>query len=233
MRLLWLLLTTGCLITPLVHAQAGGKLQNHEVLREQAMQFLVRQVGATADSLVRVQAIDPELRLPACPAPEFFIPTPPPPVLRGSVRVGVRCLSPQAWAIYMNASVTESKVYYMARGPLEAGHILAPEDIIGSKVQPGEFPAGAVSDPEQLIGRTLRQSLTAGAVLRPSLLRTELVVTAGQAVKLIANGAGFSISSEGRAMGNASSGQRVQVRSASGQIVQGVALPNGAVSITP
>ena len=82
-----------------------------------------------------------------------------------------------------------------------------------------------------MIGRTLRQSLTAGSVLRPSLLRTELVITAGQTVKLVANGPGFSISSEGRAMGNASGGQRVQVRSASGQIVQGVALPNGSVSI--
>ena len=231
MRLLWLLLT-GCLITPLAQAQAGGKPQSHEALREQATQFLIGQVGVAADSLVRVQAIDPQLRLPACPAPEFFIANPPA-VLRGSLRVGIRCLSPQAWAIYMNASVTESKIYYRVRGPLEAGHILGPEDIVGSKAQPEEFPAGAISDSEQLIGRSLRQSLTAGTVLRPSMLRTELVITAGQTVKLLANGPGFSISSEGRALGNASSGQRVQVRSASGQVVQGVALPSGAVGITP
>ena len=231
MKLLWLFLT-GCLVTPLVQAQTGSKSQNHDALRTQVIQFLSAQVGAPGDALISVQPIDPQLRLPACQAPEFFIQNPPP-GLRGSLRIGIRCLSPQTWTVYLNANVTESKVYYMTRGQLEAGHILRAEDIVARKAAPEEMPSGAISDPEQLLGRSLRQSLAAGAVLHPFLLRTELVILAGQTVKLIANGAGFSISSEGRAMGNATSGQRVQVRSASGQIVQGIALPSGAVSITP
>jgi flagella basal body P-ring formation protein FlgA len=45
------------------------------------------------------------------------------------------------------------------------------------------------------------------------------------------NGRGFSISSEGRALNNASAGQVVQVRTASGQVVSGIARQDGLVDI--
>ena len=231
MRLCCLLLT-GCLLPHLTWAQAGGRLQNPELLRNQATQFLSNQPGIPADARIKVQAPDPQLQLLHCPAPEFSIPNPPA-VLRGPLRLSVRCGAPQAWTIYLSANIIEARTYYTLQDRLEAGHVLAAEDLATKHAYPEEFPAGAISDPQLLIGRSLLQTLDAGAVLRAPLLRTSFVITIGQTVKLVANGPGFSISTEGRALANAASGQRVQVRNSSGQIIQGIAQPGGIVSISP
>jgi flagella basal body P-ring formation protein FlgA len=226
------LLLTACLVTAPGRAQVEGKLHDHEDLVIQAVRFLSGQFGAAPETRIRVQALDPQLRLPACPAPKFFLPTPAP-TLSGSMRVGIRCLAPKAWTVYANASVSEARSYYVALLPLQAGHELRQEDLELRRAAPEDLPAGAVSDPQQLLGRTLRQALDAGAVLRVPLLRSNPVVLAGQTVKLVASGPGFSISAEGRALGSALSGQRVQVRNGSGQIIWGVALSQGVVSVTP
>ena len=226
------LLLTACLVTVPGWTQVEGKLHDHEDLVIQAVRFLSSQFGAAPETRIRVQALDPQLRLPACPAPKFFLPTPSP-TLSGSMRVGMRCLSPRTWTVYANASLSEARNYYVTQLPLQAGHELREEDLEIRRAAPEDLPAGAVSDPQQLLGRVLRQALDAGAVLRAPLLRSNPVVLAGQTVKLVASGPGFNISAEGRALGNALSGQRVQVRSGSGQIIHGIALTNGVVSVTP
>jgi len=226
------LLLTACLLPHLAWAQAADKMQNLELLRNQATQFLGSQPGIPADSRIKVQAPDPQLKLPHCPAPEFSLPNPPP-VLRGPIRISARCNTPQAWAIYLSASITEARTYYITQNRLETGHVLTPEDLATKRAYPEDFPSGAISEPQQLIGRSLQQGLDAGAVLRAPLLRTSFAITIGQTVKLVANGPGFSISTEGRALANAASGQRIQVRNSSGQIVQGIAQPGGIVSISP
>lgn len=50
-------------------------------------------------------------------------------------------------------------------------------------------------------------------------------------VQVQVQGLGFSINSEGKAMGNAAVGQSVRVRMASGQIVSGVAGEDGVIYI--
>jgi flagella basal body P-ring formation protein FlgA len=51
-------------------------------------------------------------------------------------------------------------------------------------------------------------------------------------VRITAKGPGFSVSSEGKALNNATEGQVVQVRTSSGQTVSGIARPSGIVEIT-
>jgi len=65
--------------------------------------------------------------------------------------------------------------------------------------------------------------LAAGAPLRNALLRPPLVVQQGHTTRLVLNGPGFSIQSEGQALANASRGDRVRVKTLSGQVVSGVA----------
>src|SRR5574340_225256 len=63
----------------------------------------------------------------------------------------------------------------------------------------------------------------AGAPLRTALLRPPLAVQQGQTARLVLNGPGFSVQSEGQALANASRGDRVRVKTASGEVVSGVA----------
>jgi flagella basal body P-ring formation protein FlgA len=83
----------------------------------------------------------------------------------------------------------------------------------------------------QAIGRTPTVSLAAGTPLRLDTLRSKPVVQQNQAVRLVLNGNGFSVASEGRAIGSAGEGQVVQVRTASGTVVSGTAKAGGMVEV--
>jgi flagella basal body P-ring formation protein FlgA len=54
-------------------------------------------------------------------------------------------------------------------------------------------------------------------------------VQQGQTVRLVASGAGFSVTTEGLALNNAGEGQPARVRLASGQVVSGMARAGGFV----
>jgi flagella basal body P-ring formation protein FlgA len=93
------------------------------------------------------------------------------------------------------------------------------------------MPNGIITDMAQAIGRTPTVSLAAGTPLRLDTLRSKPVVQQNQAVRLVLNGNGFSVSSEGRAIGSAGEGQVVQVRTASGTVVSGTAKAGGMVEV--
>ena len=57
------------------------------------------------------------------------------------------------------------------------------------------------------------------------------VVQQGQPVRLVAGGSGFSVSGEGRALTSGAEGDLVQARTASGQLVAGVAQADGVLSV--
>jgi flagella basal body P-ring formation protein FlgA len=93
------------------------------------------------------------------------------------------------------------------------------------------MPNGIITDMAQAIGRTPTVSLAAGTPLRLDTLKSKPVVQQNQAVRLVLNGNGFSVSSEGRAIGTAGEGQVVQVRTPSGTVVSGTAKAGGMVEV--
>jgi flagella basal body P-ring formation protein FlgA len=80
----------------------------------------------------------------------------------------------------------------------------------------------------QAIGRHTI-SLPSGAPLRLDALKAKPVVQQGQLVRVVSTGAGFKVSAEARAIGTASEGQVVQVRTPAGAIISGVASGNWSV----
>jgi len=138
-------------------------------LRDQAQAYL----AASIPGKVRVQIapLDPQLQLPACPRPEIFMP-PGTGAMRGTVRIGARCKQPQAWAIYLTATIQEARTYYLAKEALEAGRLLSASDLVADQAFPDELPPGAVVDERQWQGRTLTQPVSAGSPLRLQWLRT-------------------------------------------------------------
>lgn len=174
--------------------------------------------------------IDSHTQLRPCSSFEPFLPTGS--RLWGKSTVGVRCLAPSAWTVYVPVQVKISGNYLIAARQVTAGQALVAEDIVIRSGDLSSFPANIVTDQAQALGKTAKNRIAAGQPLRSDFLIAPWAVQQGQSVKLVSKGSGFSVSSEGKALNNASDGQVAQVRTSSGQTVSGIARPGGMVEVT-
>ena len=181
------------------------------------------------DAIVRVGRVDDRLALPACAALNTF--NPPGARAWGHTTVGVRCDGPLQWQIHVPAQIIVNGIYLTTSRALGAGHAITAADLTPASADIAQLPAGVATQLEQVLGKTMANSLAAGQPLRLDALRAPLVVQQGQAVKLITRGAGFQVSAEGQALGSASDGQLTQARLPSGQIVSGVARAGAIIEV--
>lgn len=232
---LTLLIATLGLASQFAFAQAADPAQQPRqeigVLKQTVEQFLKKQaIGLPGDIQVEVGSIDPRMKLPACPQPEAF--------LRrgnkawGKTTVGVRCTAPNTWTVYIAATVGVRSEYVVATVPLAQGQTISESDIAKVKGDLTTMPPGIITEPSQAIGRTVASSVSIGAPLRQDALRNQQAIQQGQAVRIVLNGAGFSVTSEAKALNNANEGQLTQVRTAAGQVVSGIAKLGGIVELT-
>ncbi len=126
--------------------------------------------------------------------------------LWGRVSVGVRCNTGQPWTRYVPAYVAVHGNYYVAARPLSAGQVLTPADATVREGDLTALPRGVVVDAAQFDGVTALNSIASGAPLRRESLRAAIAVQQGQNVRLRARGAGFTVSTEGKAMASAAAG---------------------------
>jgi flagella basal body P-ring formation protein FlgA len=81
------------------------------------------------------------------------------------------------------------------------------------------------------VGKLTLAALPAGASLRPDMLRAPFAVAQGQQVRVLFQGEGFRVGSEGRALSSAAVGEAAQVRTASGKVVKGTVQAPGVVEV--
>lgn len=203
--------------------------QDPAALQVHAERFLQTQTGGLPGK-VTIDVKPPRNGLPACAALEAFQPAGSRAI--GKTTVGVRCLAPGQWTVYLPAQVRVIDRYAVTRQPLPANHVLTAADIVLSEGDLGALPIDVVSDAAAMVGYRTVSGLAAGAPLRHTLLRPPLAVQQGQVTRLMLNGPGFSVQSEGQALANASRGDRVRVKTASGQVVSGVAQDGQQVVVT-
>lgn len=209
-----------------VHANS----QNMDQLMDQAVNYLVKKTGNNPETLIQVLPPDTNLDLPACDRLDFISPASTR-TLNGNIRLGVKCSSPLSWTIYLNAKIQQKKEFVVSRYRLRAGQIITPNDLAIEKDYPENLPYGYITDPQVIVGKSVIQDMEPGTPMVSPGLKTEYAITFGQNVRILANGPGFKISSEGKAMGNATLGQNVQVKVASGQLINGIARTGGIVEI--
>jgi flagella basal body P-ring formation protein FlgA len=178
----------------------------------------------------RITPLDARTKLARCDAYEPFQPAGTTPW--GRTTVGVRCLGPASWTLYVQVRISVEAQYLVAARPLAAGQIVGENDFVTRSGDLGTLPAAVLMDAGQALGKTVRIGIAAGQPLRSDQLTAPWAVQQGQKVKTVSRGAGFSVSNEGRALNNAQEGQVVQVRTPAGQTVSGIARPGGIVEIT-
>ena len=218
------------LAAPFASAQQANARQDLESLRQLAQQFLATQsAGLPGKVTVTVGALDQRMQLAACPAPQAF--QQPGARAWGKTTVGVRCAAPTPWTVYIQSQVSVETQYVAAAMPLAQGQQIDASQLVMVSGDLAALPNGVLTDMAQAVGRTSSMSVQSGAPIRADLLKSKPVVQQGQAVRVVSGGAGFRVSAEARAIGNASEGQVVQVRTPAGAIISGVAKAGGLVEV--
>jgi len=203
--------------------------EDGETIRATALAFLKQQVtGLPGHVEVTVAPAFPR-GLGACSTLQPFVPNGA--RLWGRTTVGVRCVAEHPWTVWMQARVSVQSTYYVAAHPLAPGQVLAEADLVARDGDLTLLPQSIITAPSQAVGAVALMRVGAGLPLRQDMLKNAASVTAGQSVRVVAQGNGFAISAEGSAMSSATPGQPVRVRTAAGQIIMGIVKDSSTVEI--
>ncbi len=210
--------------------QAAEAWQSLDAIQATVEAFVKEQVSTQpGDYKATVSRLDPRLRLSKCDQLTPFRTTGN--RLWGNTSIGVRCNTPKPWSIYVPVHIKVTREVLVTTRPLASGQTLTAEDVRVQSRDITAYAGSAITGMDQIEGRIVTAPVAEGSVLRTEMLRAGQIVRQGQQVKLIAQGAGFRVSSEGIAMSNASAGQVVGVKTRSGQVIKGVAKSEGVVEV--
>ncbi|KVO76723.1 flagellar biosynthesis protein FlgA [Burkholderia ubonensis] len=203
--------------------------QDPDTIRRTALAFLQQQIAGLPGKPAASVASSFPRGLAACTTLEPFLPTGA--RLWGRTTVGVRCAGERPWTVYLQARVTVQATYYAAARQIAPGEVLTAADLVARDGDLTLLPLAVITDPSQAVGSTALARVAAGLPLRQDMLKSAASVSAGQTVRVVAAGPGFTISAEGSALANAAPGQSVRVRMAAGQIVTAIVKDAGTVEI--
>ncbi|WP_431273572.1 flagellar basal body P-ring formation chaperone FlgA [Variovorax ureilyticus] len=167
--------------------------------------------------------------LPPCSDFEAFMPTGTAP--RGRVSIGLRCRGEKPWTRFVSANVAVEGRYFVAARAIEPGMTLGAGDFIERTGDLTALPRSVLTDATALRGVTSAQRIAAGAPLRKEQMRSMIVIQQGQTVQVVAQGAGFTVSTEGKAMTRAEVGAAVQAKTRDGRLVSGIADEEGQIRL--
>ena len=173
---------------------------------------------------VKVGKLDPRLKLAPCQHIDTYLPPGLP--VWGATRMGLRCTQgSKLWNVSIPIQVSVYAQATVLKSALAAGSVLDASELAQAEVDIAAAPGAAVSDPMLAVGRTLQRSLAAGATLRQNDLKARQYFAAGETVRVTAIGPGWSVVTEGQAIGAGIEGQTVHVRTEAGRLLN--ARPTG------
>lgn len=195
-------------------------------LTAQLNQFFKARDAQHADSM-QVVLRTPAAQWPPCETPHFSLPGNSRPW--GNISVAANCGQQRR---YLQVQVQVSGQYVVAARQVTRGTTLASADLLLMRGRLDTLPTRAVLNPLQAVDAISVRDIQPGQAVTLAMVRQPWRVKAGQNVMVIAQGEGFNVSGEGRALNNAVVAQSVRVRMGNGQIVNGKVAADGNVLIT-
>lgn len=210
------LAATLLLLSPL--AQADG-------LQEKLTTFFAQQLAGFSDD-VKVTVRTPSNLYPSCEQPSFTVTGTT--KLWGNVNVLARCANEKR---YLQVAVQATGNYVVAAVPVARGSVLQSNSVTLKRGRLDQLPPRTMLDINQAQNAVSLRDVAPGQAIQLSMLRQAWRVKAGQQVMVVANGDGFSINGEGKALNNAAVAQNARVRMSSGQVVSGTVSADGNILI--
>jgi flagella basal body P-ring formation protein FlgA len=182
---------------------------------------------------VAVGVMDERLRLAPCTHMVPFLPAGA--RLWGRSMIGVRCQETVAgnpgWSVLVPVEVKVFGQALVATRVLPAGETPASDALELQEIELSRQAPGVLTDLAAVGDAVMARTLAAGQPLRREHLRTRPVIAAGETVKLVASGGGFSVTSYGKALNAGADGQTVRVQADSGRTMTGIARTGKVVEI--
>ncbi len=149
---------------------------------------LDKAIGPAATRVeVVVGTLDPRLHLAPCDRIEPYLP--PNVRLWGKSRIGLRCTEGRThWNVYLPIVVKVWGRALIVPAGAAAGSVLADADLEEAEVDLAEELTPAFVDKEQVVGRTVAQTLRPGQAVRHANIKPRQWFAAGDPVKVVAAG---------------------------------------------
>ncbi len=180
---------------------------------------------------VQVGRLDARLRLAPCQQIVPYLPAGSRPI--GRTRIGLRCAEGSAhWNVSLPVTVMVWAPAVVAATALAVGTVLQPQHLAQAEVDLAARADPALQLTAAALGRTLARGLAPGEALRRDDLKTRQWFNAGDTVRVLGQGPGYAVSSEGQALNAGVDGQTVRVRTEGGRIISGVANGDHRVEVT-
>ena len=169
---------------------------------------------------VTVGELDSRLRLAPCTRVEPYLPVGT--RLWGKTRLGLRCLEGSAkWNVFLPVTIKAYGQAWVIKGPVNAGAALTQADVMEAEVDWAEQREAIISNPDQWLGQVANRALNSGQALRQGMIRPAQAFRAGAQVRVLAQGAGFSITSDGQALSAGVVGQSARIKLDNGHVMSG------------
>lgn len=192
-------------------------LERVRALAQQAAATATADLPGSSRVAIELGALDARLRLAPCAQVQPYLP--PGQRMWGRARIGLRCAQGAPWNVSLPVTVKVFMPSLVLAQSLPAGSTLEPQHLRQQEVDVAAGSSAAVSVEQQALGRTLARAMAAGEALQRADLRPRQWFAAGDTVRVVALGEGFSVSGEAQALGPGLEGQSVRLRTDSGRIV--------------
>ena len=179
---------------------------------------------------VALGEFDRRLQLAPCSKVEPYIPVGT--HLWGKTRLGLRCLEGSSrWNVFLPITIRAYGSAWVLKSHVSPGAVLTEGDAIEAEVDWAEERAAILASPSQWVGQIAARTLSAGQALRVGMTRAAQVFQSGSQVRVLAQGAGFQITSAGQAMSAGVIGQSARVKMDNGRILSGVVVDSRTVRL--
>lgn len=179
---------------------------------------------------VTVGSLDSRLKLAACGNIEPYLP--PGSKLWGRTRVGLRCVDGVSrWNVTLPVTVNAFGPAWVVKTHVPSGAVLTEGDVVEAEVNWAEDMNPVLRDRSLWVGQVATRLLTTGQTLRQGMVKPAQVFQAGAQVRVVAQGAGFQISSDAQALSVGVVGEIARVRMDNGRVTSGVVLDTRTVKI--
>lgn len=197
---------------------------------ELAIAFLKSQISETKDSEITIRPAPSLYNLESCL--DVYFSTIQNTRTSTTLRFLATCKSPQNWTLFLTAIIKKKQNYFITRRPLKRGEIITPQDVQPKYDAKSSTVSNSVTKLDELNNLAAAHDIKMGAVLRQSDLSEPILVTRYQQVKIINKSNGFSVTTSGKSLNNATKGHAVRVQLSNKLVITGKAVSTDTIEIS-